>query len=469
MMPNSGAETHGSEPRLTADLIRRYDRPGPRYTSYPTAVEFHDGVGEDDYRRKLAEANAAAALPLSLYFHLPFCHERCTFCGCHVIITKKRERALEYLGYLEREIDLVCRHLQQRRRVAQLHWGGGTPTYYSPGEMRQLHQTVLDRFEILPGAEVAIEVDPRVTTHEHVDTLRELGFNRLSMGVQDFTPEVQAIISRYQDEPSTRELFDYCRRNGFDSINIDLIYGLPLQTQETFGRNLDAVIDLRPDRVAMYSFAFVPWKSGNQNVMTEDMLPPPELKVELYLLGLQKFIAAGYVQIGMDHFALPDDELSRALAGRRLHRNFMGYTTKPAADSIAFGVSGIGDVQGAYIQNHKAQDKYYEALRAGRLPVLRGILLSRDDEIRRYVITQIMCNFHLDRRDVEQRFGLDFGRYFGPELQALQEHERSGFLRLSDAGIEVTRIGRVFIRNIAMTFDRYLEDKKTEKTFSRTI
>ena len=457
------------EPQLTADLIRRFDRPGPRYTSYPTAVEFHAGVGEADYRQKLAAADANASEPLSLYLHLPFCHERCTFCGCHVIITKKRERALEYLGYLEREIDLVCRALPHRRRVAQCHWGGGTPTYYTPAEMRQLHQTLLDRFEIVPGAEVAIEIDPRVTSHEHVDALREFGFNRLSMGVQDFTPEVQAIISRYQDEPGTRELFTYCRKQGFGSINIDLIYGLPLQTRETFARNLDSIIDMRPDRVAMYSFAFVPWKSGNQNVMTEEMLPPPELKVDLYLLGLQKFSDAGYVQIGMDHFALPDDELARALATRKLHRNFMGYTTKPATDSIAFGVSGIGDLQGAYIQNQKAQDKYYEAVRAGQLPVLRGVLLSPDDEIRRYVITQIMCNLHVDFADVQQRYGLDFARYFGPELETLQAHERDGFLHLGDTGIEVTRVGRVFIRNIAMTFDQYLKDKKPEKTFSRTI
>ena len=468
-MTFSSPSQHAPEPELTAELIRRFDRPGPRYTSYPTAVEFHAGVGEVDYQRKLAEADAHANEPLSLYFHLPFCHERCTFCGCHVIITKKRERAIEYLGHIQREIELVSKHLPHRRQVAQYHWGGGTPTYYSPAEMRQLHQAVLDRFEILPEAEVAIEVDPRVTTHEHIDVLREFGFNRLSMGVQDFTPEVQAIISRYQDEPGTRELFDYSRRQGFDSINVDLIYGLPLQTYVTFERTLDSVLAMRPERVAMYSFAFVPWKSGNQNVMTEDMLPPPELKVELYLLGVRKFTSAGYVQIGMDHFALPGDEMARALQNRVLHRNFMGYTVKPASDAVAFGVSGIGDLQGAYIQNHKNQDSYYDALRADRLPVLRGVLLSPDDAIRRYVITQIMCNFHLDFRDVERRFGLDFGTYFAAELEALRAHERSGFLRLDAATLDVTRVGRVFIRNIAMTFDRYLKDKDTEKTFSRTI
>ncbi|UCE03176.1 MAG: oxygen-independent coproporphyrinogen III oxidase [Candidatus Latescibacterota bacterium] len=460
---------HPPDTPITSELLRRYDRPGPRYTSYPTAVEFHEGVGAHDYAARLAQADQTPDEPLSLYMHLPFCHERCTFCGCHVIITKKRERSTEYLGYIQREIDLVCKHLPHRRRVAQYHWGGGTPTYYSPGEMRQLHQTILDRFEILPDAEVAIEIDPRVTTREHVDVLREFGFNRLSMGVQDFTSEVQAIINRYQDEPGTRELFQYCREQGFNSINVDLIYGLPLQTPETFERTLDSIIDMRPDRVAMYSFAFVPWKAGNQNVMTEDMLPPPELKVELYLLGLRKFAQAGYVLIGMDHFALPDDELALALQERRLHRNFQGYTVMPATDTLAFGVSGIGDVQGAYVQNHKAQDKYYAALREGQLPVYRGVLLNQDDEIRRYVINQVMCNFHLDAAELDKRFGVQFDTYFAAEREVLQEHERNGFLQLHNGSIEVTRVGRVFIRNIAMTFDSYLKNKRSEKTFSKTI
>lgn len=456
--------------QLTAELLRKYDRPGPRYTSYPTAVEFHGGVGETDYKAKLEQADGHPDEPLSLYMHLPFCHERCTFCGCHVVITKRRERATEYLGHLQREIDLVGRNLPHRRRIAQYHWGGGTPTYYSPGEMRQLHQTVLDRFEILPEAEVAIEVDPRVTTREHVDVLREFGFNRLSMGVQDFTPEVQAIINRYQGEKSSRELFAYCRDRGFSSINIDLIYGLPLQTPETFAQTLDSVIEMRPDRVAMYSFAFVPWKSKQQNIMTEEMLPPPELKVELYLLGLRKFTEAGYHQIGMDHFALPDDELALAVQNHTLHRNFMGYTTKPASDTIAFGVSGIGDLQGAYVQNLKGNDEYYRAIREGRLPVFRGILLSRDDTIRRHVITQIMCNFHLDTHEVERRFDLDFASYFAAELKELEEPERMGFVRVSEEAIEVTPLGRVFIRNVAMSFDQYLENKKNgAKTFSRTI
>jgi oxygen-independent coproporphyrinogen-3 oxidase len=452
------------------DLLRKHDRPGPRYTSYPTAVEFHAGVGEAQYRDKLAQADAHRDEPLSLYVHLPFCQERCTFCGCHVTITRRTERATEYLGYLYREIDLVARHLPHRRRVAQYHWGGGTPTYHSPEELRQLHQTLVDRFEILPEAEVAIEVDPRVTSHAHIDALRDMGFNRISMGVQDFTPEVQAVINRYQSAESTRDLFEYCRARGFQSINIDLIYGLPLQTPATFAASLDQVLALRPDRVAMYSFAFVPWKQGNQRTMTEEMMLPPEQKLELYALGLEKFIGAGYRQIGMDHFALPEDELARAQERHALHRNFMGYTTKPATDAIAFGVSGIGDLQGAYVQNLKEHDAFYAAVAAGRLPILRGVLLDRDDEIRRHVITSIMCNFWLDVRAVETRFGIDFATTFTAELEALREHEREGFVRMTPNEIAVEPLGRVFVRNVCMVFDRYRRAPASgSPIFSRTI
>jgi oxygen-independent coproporphyrinogen-3 oxidase len=469
--PGSEGDVQAGGIEITADLLRRHDRPGPRYTSYPTAVEFHKGVGEVQYRDKLAQADALRDEPLSLYFHLPFCHERCTFCGCHVTITKRTERATEYIAWLHREIDLVAKQLPHRRRVAQYHWGGGTPTYHSPAELRQLHQVVVDRFEILPEAEVALEIDPRVTTHEHADALRDMGFNRLSMGVQDFTPEVQAVINRYQSYDQTRELFDYCRRQGFDSINVDLIYGLPLQTPATFGVNLDQILEMRPDRVAMYSFAFVPWKQGNQRLLTEDMTLPPELKLELYLLGLEKFTGAGYRQIGMDHFALPEDELARAQEERRLHRNFQGYTTHPASDTIAFGISGIGDLQGAYIQNIKEHDAYAAALREGRLPTYRGVLLTRDDIVRRHIITQLMCNFYLDKRDVERRFDLDFEREFESELARLAPAQQDGFVALGPDSITVTALGRIFIRNLCMTFDQYLDkgEDRTSPVFSRTI
>jgi len=452
------------------ELLRKHDRPGPRYTSYPTAIEFHTGVGEAQYRDKLAQADAHPTEPLSLYVHLPFCQERCSFCGCHVTITRRTERATEYLGWLYREIDLVARHLPHRRQVAQLHWGGGTPTYHSPEELHQLYQTLADRFEMVPGAEVAIEVDPRVTSHAHVDALREMGFNRISMGVQDFTPEVQAVINRYQSPESTRDLFDYCRRNGFGSINIDLIYGLPLQTPATFAASLDQVLAMRPDRVAMYSFAFVPWKQGNQRTMTEDMMLPPEQKFELYVLGIGKFLGAGYRQLGMDHFALPEDELARAQEQRVLHRNFMGYTTKPANDMIAFGISGIGDLQGAYVQNLKDHDAYSAALSQGRLPVLRGVLLDKDDAMRRVIINSLMCNFWLDVRGVEKQFDIDFATTFATELESLRQHERDGFVNVTADAIAVTDLGRVFVRNVCMVFDRYRRAPAGDNPiFSRTI
>ena len=455
--------------RLTAELLRKHDKPGPRYTSYPTAVEFNDSVGPDEYAARLARSDAQAGEPLSLYVHLPFCQERCTFCGCFVTITKRTERATDYLALVQREIDLVAQHLPHRRSVAQFHLGGGTPTYHTPEELLRLHQTIIDRFEILPGAEVAIEVDPRITTHAHVDALRSMGFNRLSMGVQDFTPEVQAIINRYQDLEQTRSLYEYCRAQGFGSINIDLIYGLPLQTPATFASSLDTVIAMRPDRIALYSFAFVPWKSGNQRTMTEDMMLPPEAKLELYMLGREKFTAAGYRVIGMDHFALPSDEMARAQDAHALHRNFMGYTVKPATDSIAFGVSGIGDLQGAYVQNLKDHDAYGAAVRAGKLPILRGVLLSPDDELRRHVILELMCNFHLDLRAVEQRFGIDFAIYFAAELARLRDDVANGFVVVTPDAIDVSPLGRVFIRNLCMVFDKYLRAGTDKPVFSRTI
>ena len=354
---------------VTPELLLRYDRPGPRYTSYPTAVEFHEEYDGLAYRRSLAQAAERGDEPLSLYLHLPFCEERCTFCGCTAIITRKREVAAGYLAYLHREIRLVAEALEGRRRVVQYHWGGGTPTYHSPAEMRALQAVVRENFDLAPDAEIAIEIDPKVTTPEQIDTLHELGFNRLSIGVQDFTPEVQAAAHRNQTEAETRVIYEHARRAGFTSINIDLIYGLPRQTLPTFQRSLESVIEMRPDRLAVYSFAYVPWLKGNQKSILPEDLPAPQLKVEIFCLARAMLLAAGYRPVGMDHFALPGDELSRAIEERTLHRNFMGYTVKHAPDMIGCGVSAIGDVAGAYAQNVKKLAEYYEALDAGRFPV----------------------------------------------------------------------------------------------------
>ncbi len=457
--------------KVTADLLRRYDRPGPRYTSYPTAVEFHEGFDAGAYEAKLAEADAFPGEPLSLYFHLPFCHERCTFCGCNVVITSKPEVSARYLDYLKREIEIVAQRLPRRRRANQVHWGGGTPTYHRTEEIRELWEAITRHYEIPPDAEVAIEVDPRVTSREQVDLLRRLGFNRLSMGVQDFTPEVQEAIARNQGYDETVDLYRYCREIGFPSINFDLVYGLPLQTVNTFRRNLDQVVALRPDRVAVYSFAFVPWIKGNQKSTDPAMLPSREVKLELFLQALEAFTAAGYRQIGMDHFALPEDELAVAQREGRLHRNFMGYTVMPAADQIGLGISSIGDLRGAFAQNVKKLSAYYKAIDAGRLPVERGYILDEDDKIRRYVIARLMCNFRLETADVELRFGIRFAEYFAEELRELAALQGNGFVEFDPSRLEVTELGRLFIRNVCMVFDRYLRRKLAEDrpVFSRTV
>lgn len=456
---------------ITVDLLKRYDRPGPRYTSYPTAVEFNERFDEAAYRDRLAEAARAAGDPLSLYLHLPFCEERCSFCGCMVIITKKREVAARYLEYLHRELAMLADALNGRRTLVQYHWGGGTPTYLSPAQMAALHEVVTRHFDIQPGAEVAIEVDPRVTSFEQLELLRQMGFNRLSMGVQDFTPAVQEAVNRIQPEEQTRALFDRARALGFESINIDLIYGLPLQTRESFAKVADTVAHMRPDRIAVYSFAHVPWIRGHQKKLDPAAIPVGERKLELFVEAMTRFTAAGYVQIGMDHFALPGDELARASASGVLHRNFMGYTTKPAADMVGAGVSAIGDVRGAFAQNVKKLSTYYEAIDAGRFPIERGYRLDADDRLRRVVITELMCNFRVRRADVERRFEIAFEPYFSRELDELAAGPvADGFVRLDADGIEVTPRGRLFVRNVAMIFDRHLRCRSGERpVFSRTI
>jgi oxygen-independent coproporphyrinogen-3 oxidase len=458
---------------VTLALLRKYDRPGPRYTSYPTAVEFTPEFTERDYRQKLSEADRLPSEPLSLYVHLPFCEERCLYCGCNVVVTKKREVAARYLEVLHREIDLLASHLPHRRAVSQYHWGGGTPTYHGPAEIEALHRKIADHFEILPDAEVAIEVDPRVTTFEQLQLLGRLGFNRISMGVQDFTPQVQAAVDRNQTEDETRRLYDDCRRLGFHSVNLDLIYGLPRQTPETFARSMETVIDLRPDRIAVYSYAFVPWLKAHQKRIDAEAVPDPPTKLRLFCIAREMLLQAGYRQIGMDHFALDDDELVLAMRDGRLHRNFMGYTVKRGGDMVGLGVSAIGDVRASLVQSVKKLSTYRRTIDQGRFPVERGIRLDRDDLIRREVITRLMCNFRLDPADVEARFEIDFADYFAAELEALRRPDgpvEHGFLEIEPDRLEVVGHGPLFIRNICMVFDRYLRgDEPGKRVFSRTV
>lgn len=459
----------------TADigaLIRRYDRPGPRYTSYPTAVEFHEGFGPADYQARLDATAARRDEPLSLYLHIPFCESRCAYCGCAVVATKKRDVAATYLEYLSRELTMLAGALGGRRRVVQYHWGGGTPTYLTVAQIARLDGLVRRHFDVAPDAEQAVEIDPRVTSREQLTLLRLLGFNRLSFGVQDFAEVVQQAIHRHQSETDTRALYWFAREAGFGSINFDLVYGLPRQTVPSFERTLASVTEMLPDRIAVYSYAHVPWLRPNQKVIDPLDLPDADAKRALLGSAIDAFTAAGYDPIGMDHFALPDDDLALAARERRLHRNFMGYTTRPAADSVALGVSAIGDVRGTFAQNHKTLARYYQALDAGRFPIERGYALTDDDRVRRYVITELMCNFHLDLAHVRARFGVTPGEYFAAELAALRAPEgpvSDGLLDISADALTVTPRGRLFVRNICMAFDRYLAAHEGRPVFSRTI
>jgi oxygen-independent coproporphyrinogen-3 oxidase len=457
---------------ISVEQLLAYDKPGPRYTSYPTAVEFSETFDEAAYRRKLAEAAEHPGQPLSLYVHLPFCEERCAFCGCAVVITKRREVAARYLDYVQRELAMLAAALGDRRRLVQLHFGGGTPTYLTASQLTSLYGTITRFFTVEPSAEVAIEIDPRVTTVHQLDALRGLGFNRLSMGVQDFTAEVQDAIGRHQAESATRSLYDHARALGFESINIDLIYGLPRQTPATFQRTLDTVADMRPDRLAVYSYAHVPWIRGNQKRIDPAELPPPAQKLSLLAQAVGCFKDAGYEQIGMDHFALPGDELAVAAATGALNRTFMGYTTQPLTDALGVGTSAIGDVRGAFAQNVKKLSTYYATLDNGRFPIERGCELDADDRLRRHVITQLMCNFALSRADVERRFAIQFDEYFARELGELCAEAgpvSHGFLSIEGDRLEVSPAGRYLVRNICMPFDRYLRAAARRPTFSRTI
>ncbi|HNX19668.1 MAG TPA: oxygen-independent coproporphyrinogen III oxidase [Acidobacteriota bacterium] len=458
---------------LTMELLARHDRPGPRYTSYPTAVEFNEAsVTPEVYEERLKAADALGDAPLSIYVHLPFCEHRCLFCGCHVVVSPDHSRVAGYLAQVGREIDMVAERLPRRRALAQLHLGGGTPTYHAPEDLGALLDHLLAAFRPTPEAELAVEVDPRVTTAAHLDALAARGFNRVSMGVQDFTPEVQRAVARIQSAELTEALIRHARSRGFSGVNVDLIYGLPRQTTAGFERTVEQVIAMGADRAAVYSFAYVPWIRGHQKKLHEEEIPGAALKAELFALARERFLEAGYEPIGMDHFALPDDELARAKREGRLRRNFQGYTVVPAEDVIGFGISAIGDVRGAYVQNVKKLSEYAEALGAGRLPVERGIVRTADDELRRHVIHELMCNMRVEVREVEARFGIDFARYFAEDLARLAPLEGEGLAVVSAERIAATPTGELFIRNLAMCFDKYWREKyeKADKpVFSKTV
>ncbi len=454
---------------VTEQLLEKYNRPGPRYTSYPTAPVWKDDFGPNDFEEYCARADSRGT-PVSLYMHLPFCESLCLFCACNVSIQKDKSVLVPYLAALKQEMAHVSGMVSRKRQTIQFHWGGGTPTYLAPTQMEDLFGYTRERFSFSPEAEIGIEVDPRVTTVAHLETLRRLGFNRLSMGVQDFEPKVQETIHRVQPYEMTRDLIAAARELGFESISVDLIYGLPYQTAATFSKTIDQVLTIAPDRVAMFSYAHVPWLKKQQGSFA-DHLPEGAEKFRIFRTGLEKFLAGGYLYIGMDHFAKPGDELAVAQQNRTLHRNFQGYTTKAGADLYGMGVSAISSIAEAYAQNRREVSLYQAAVNERGLATMRGYRLSADDVIRRAVIGRLLCHTVIPKREVESEFSIKFDEYFESELARLEDSAADGLVTLAPAEIRVTPLGRIFIRNVAMVFDRYLHEQQMDQKplFSKTL
>ena len=451
------------------ELINRYDKAGPRYTSYPTALELHDGFTEAHYRQEIIKSNALGG-PLSLYFHIPFCDTVCFYCACNKIVTKNRQHTEPYLANLLKEIALQGQLFAANREVRQLHWGGGTPTFLNAQQMQQLMATTRQYFSLKDDdtGEYSIEIDPRETNSETIKHLRSLGFNRISLGVQDFDPAVQKAVNRIQTEAQTFSVLDDARAAGFRSTNIDLIYGLPLQTVESFSKTLDKVLQVSPDRFSIFNYAHMPTRFKTQRQINDADMPTAKVKLDILQRVGQQLAEAGYVYIGMDHFAKPDDELAIAQREGKLYRNFQGYSTHSDCDLIGFGVTSIGRVGDVYSQNVKDLESYDQLLSQDKLPVFKGIELDADDKLRAEVITQLICNFKLAFTQIEQQYSIRFDEYFSEELEMLLPMQVDGLINLSATGIEVLSAGRLLIRNICMIFDKYLAQKHQQQ-FSKVI
>ncbi|HOL95448.1 MAG TPA: oxygen-independent coproporphyrinogen III oxidase [bacterium] len=456
-------------------LVQKYSGRGPRYTSYPTAPEWTDGVGEAEYWRHIQVTNAVEhSRPLSLYIHIPFCEERCSYCACNVIITRRQDVADNYVELVLKEVDLIAPEISKKRRVNQFHLGGGTPTQLSPGSLGRLLDRFADHFTFEETAERSIEVDLRVTNVEHLQVLREHQFNRISMGVQDFSEETQRAINRPQSIDATRAFIHLCREYGFDSINIDLVYGLPFQTADSFKWTLETVYEIDPDRIALYNYAHLPAKIPHQRRIQETWLPDAEERFAIFKEAVEGFTQNGYVYIGLDHFAKPTDELTLAQQEGTLQRNFMGFTTRAGADLYAFGTSSISSLPALYVQNVKKLKTYGDAVTAGRLPIERGMELTRDDRIRRWVIMELMCNLRVSTRRFQEMWGEDFHAYFAEELPRLQPFIADGLVSPDlSTEIRVTSLGQIMVRPVAMIFDAYLnfarKAGRAAPVFSRTL
>lgn len=455
-------------------LITKYDRPGPRYTSYPTAPQFTDGFGPAEHASLLANAadSAGSGRPLSLYVHVPFCDVRCFFCGCNVTISHDRTWGRRYLPMLDREMEIAASllgaHAEDAREVVQMHWGGGTPTFLPAEDLTELMTILRRRFRFSAEAEIGVEIDPRECTPGQLDALVAGGANRLSLGVQDLDPVVQAAINRIQPVEETWQVIEGARRRGIRSLNIDLIYGLPHQIPKGFAETVREVLRMAPDRLALFNFAYLPSMFKHQRVIDPAAMPSPAAKLEMLGDAVAALTDAGYVFIGMDHFARAEDPLARALRERTMTRNFQGYSTFAGTDLVAFGVSSISEVAGGYAQNVKTIGDYQAALVAGKLPTHRGLFTTAEDRLRRDVILRLMCHFRVDKREVESRHCIDFDRYFASEIEALRPMAADGLVELEPGRIEVTPLGRLVVRNVAMTFDAYLAPA-TAASYSRTV
>ncbi len=454
--------------RVAPELLEKYSKPGPRYTSYPTAPYFTEAFGEREWRQEIAGSQATDR-GLSVYVHIPFCDTLCYYCGCNMLATHDYGKASRYLDVLEAEIERVAGLLAPSRRVEQLHWGGGTPTFLRPDDIRRLAAHLRRCFAFAQDVEAGCEVDPRELTREHVDALRDAGFNRLSLGVQDLDERVQRAVNRVQPEPLVRQVFGWMREAGFPSINIDLMVGLPHQTVQSFAATLDRIIDMGPDRLAVFSYAHVPWLKKHQKLIQESDLPDFPTRIALQQLMLERLTAAGYVYIGMDHFARPGDELVKAQRDKTLHRNFQGYTTHKDCDIYAFGVSAISQTGDVYVQNVKRLPDYEARIQAGSLATERGVRVSRDDRIRRDAILALMCDLELDRAAFARKWQVDFDAYFADALSELASLQADGLVTVTPGHIRVTELGRIFLRNIAMCFDAYLKQPATQPRYSRTV
>jgi len=457
------------ELRVGEQFLARYNRPGPRYTSYPTAPVWSESFGPADLEKVHEEAERAKT-PVSLYMHIPFCESLCLFCACNVVIQKDKRVSPPYLDVLKRETEKVSRGVSPERQVVQFHWGGGTPTYLTPEQIEDLFGFTRQLFTFAPDAEIGIEVDPRVTSRAHLETLRRLGFNRLSMGIQDFHADVQKAINRIQPFELTRDLIEAARALGFQSINVDLIYGLPHQTAGTFAHTVDQILELTPDRIALFSYAHVPWLKKQQGSFAAH-LPEGMEKFEIFRTGLLKFLEAGYLYIGMDHFAKPGDELALSQQNRTLHRNFQGYTTKSGADLYGMGITAISGIQNAYAQNYRDIPSWEKAVADRGIATMRGYHLSNDDCLRRAVISRLLCHTVVLKDEISRDFSIDFDQYFAQELHRLEAPRDDGLVLLEPNEIRTTWLGRIFIRNLAMVFDPYLEKQHLDAKplFSKTL